>query len=253
MQKVVKNMDQMKKVCFGLICAMALPISAAQADALNVNQNGTLVELCASAQQEVENDAANVQISFKSEQRDKRIAADEVNKRMSAVMQKVKAAYPNIRVANQNYNTYQQYTSKGQSKDWTVEQSFTLESKNPKEVPALVSMVQEEGVTLSGMNAFLTPQATRVTQEKLYKAAFDDVRLRLSAMASAMSRPNTWQITHIETVGQRGCGGGGQYMSMMAARAPSAMPDEASKVSQPTFETEKQMVQLSLWVAAKMK
>ena len=245
-------MKNSKKILQTLAILAAAQTSYAHADGLNVNQNGTLVELCASAQQEVEQDAANVNVSFKSENRDKRIAADEVNKKMSAVIAQIKAEYPKIKIDNQNYNTYQQYTAKGQAKDWTVEQSFTLESKSPKEVPSLVSMIQEAGVTVNGMNAFLTPQAARATQEKLYQSAFDDVQLRLNAIATAMGKPNSWQIVHIDTTGQRGCGGGGQYTPMMSMRAKGAVEDAVS-VAPPVFEAGKQTVQLSLWVAAKMK
>lgn len=233
----------------GSISPMLLYSKSVQAEP--VNQSGTLVELCASAQQEVENNAANVQISFKAEHRDKRIAADQVNQRMSSLIQAVKSAYPTIKVTNQNYTTYQQYTPKGQSKDWTVEQSFLLESKNPKEVPALVSLVQETGITVGSMNAFLTPQETRTTQESLYKEAFNDIRTRLSTMSVAMSKPNAWQITHIDGTGQRGCGGAVHSLNMM--RSAKANLSDAVEVSQPTFETGKQTVQLSLWVAAKMK
>lgn len=217
-----------------------------------VNQSGTLVELCALAQQEVENNAVSVSISFKVEHRDKRVAADQVNQRMSSVIQAVKSAHPTIKVTNQNYTTYQQYTSKGQGKDWTVEQSFVLESRIPKEVPALVSLVQEAGMTVSHINSFLTPQATRAVQENLYKAAFDDVRTRLTAMSVAMNKPNTWQIMHVDGTGQRGCGGSIHGVSLMRS-AKANISDGAAEVSLPTFETEKQMVQLSLWVAAKMK
>lgn len=237
-------------------CLLALPfaglIMQAEAQTVsNINQTGTLVEMCASAQQEVEQDAANVQISYKAENRDKRIAADEVNKRMNAVIAQIKSDFPKVRIENQNYNTYQQYTPKGASKDWTVEQSFSLLSKNPKEVPSMVSLIQEAGVTVNGMNAYLTPEAAREAQEKLYNEAFDDVKLRLNAIAGAMGKNIAWDIVHVDTTGQRGCGGGGQYQPMMASRA--MMKDAAVEVAPPTFEAGKQMVQLSVWVAAKFK
>lgn len=245
-------MRQILKKCLQALPFVGLMSSAHAQTAPTINQTGTLVEMCASAQQEVEQDAADVQISYKSENRDKRIAADDVNKRMSAVIAQIKSEYPKVRIDNQNYNTYQQYTPKGQSKDWTVEQSFRLESRNPKEVPSMVSMIQEAGVTVNGMNAFLTPEAARAAQEKLYNEAFADVKLRLNAIAGAMDKPNAWQIVHIDTTGQRGCGGGGQYQPMMMKASRAAMAD-AVEVAPPTFEVGKQMVQLSLWIAAKMK
>ncbi|MGL4767780.1 MAG: SIMPL domain-containing protein [Formosimonas sp.] len=241
-----------KKFYKGLLLAAMAQGSVAYANGLNVNQTGTLVELCASAQQEVAQDAANVNVSFKVEHKDKRVAADEVNKTMSALVTQIKSAYPNVKITNQNYNTYQQYTPKGQAKDWTVEQSFVLESKNPKEVPSLVSMVQEAGVVVNGMNAFLTPQAARAAQEKLYKTAFDDVNGRLGLLANAMGKPSAWQIVHIDTTGQRGCGGG-MPMPMMASAKMLGAAASAVEVAPPAFEAGKEMVSLSMWVAAKLK
>ena len=238
-------------------CLLSLPFtglllqnSHAQT-ANNINQSGTLVELCAAAQQDVMQDAANVQVSYKAENRDKRIAADDVNKKMTSVIALIKAQYPKIEITNQNYNTYQNYNQKGQSKDWIVHQSFTLESKNPTEVPSLVSMLQEAGVTINGMNSYVSPATAKAAQQKLYAQAFDDVNLRLRAMSDAMGKPNAWRIVHIDTTGARGCGGG---VSAMYARAPMlAKSAEAVDVAEPTLEISRDTIQLSLWIAAKMK
>ena len=88
-------------------CLLSLPFtglllqnSHAQT-ANNINQSGTLVELCAAAQQDVMQDAANVQVSYKAENRDKRIAADDVNKKMTSVIALIKAQYPKIEITNQ--------------------------------------------------------------------------------------------------------------------------------------------------------
>ncbi|TDR32385.1 putative secreted protein [Hydromonas duriensis] len=233
-----------------MVGAVQAPLAFAQN--VNVNQNGTLVEMCAMAQQEVEQDRANVQVSYKFENRDKRIAADEVNKTMTAVIQRIKTSFPEVKIDNQNYNTYQQHTSKGQAKEWTVEQTFTLESKNPKEVPSLVSMLQEAGITINGMNSFVAPETAQRMQEKLYNEAFKDVQLRLSAISSGMGRSNAWQIVHIDTTGQRGCGAG-RPMPMMAVYRKAMMDESPLAVAAPSFEAGKEAVQLSLWVAAKMK
>ncbi|AXF86514.1 hypothetical protein DTO96_102269 [Ephemeroptericola cinctiostellae] len=242
-------------------CLLALPFAGlfvqagtANAQTLNnINQNGTLVELCASAQQDIMQDSANVNVSYKAENRDKRIAADEVNKKMTEAIRLVKANYPKVDISNQNYNTYQSYTPKGQSKDWTVEQSFLLESKNPSEVPALVSLLQESGVTINGMNTFLSPEAAKAAQQKLYSQAFDDVQMRLRSISEAMGKPNAWQITHIDMTGSRGCGGGGGGMEFMRAKSMLAAAPAAMDVAEPTVEPSKQTIQLSLWIAAKMK
>lgn len=237
-------------------CLLALPfaglfVTYAHAQAAPVNQNGTLVEMCASAQQEVEQDAAQASISYKIDNTDKRIAADAVNKKMTALINDIKAQYPSIEFGSQNYNTYQQYTPQGKSKTWTVEQSFSIATKKPKDMPAVVAMAQTAGVELNGLSAYLTPEATRLNQEKLYGQAFADVTLRLNAITKAMGRDSSWQIVHIDTTGQHGCGNGGGYVPMM--RSMAAKSADAMEVSQPTLEQGKQTVQLSLWVAAKLK
>lgn len=224
---------------------------AVHAEVLPINQSGTLIEMCASAQQDVEQDAAQASIHYKVENSDKRLAADAVNKKMTALINLIKVQYPSIEFSNQSYNTYQQYTPQGQTKNWTVDQSFNIITKQPKDMTAVVAMAQTAGVELNGLNAYLSPEAARSNQEKLYGQAFADVTLRLNAITKAMGRDSAWQILHVDTTGQHGCGNGGGYVSMKMAR--SSMAIESLKVAEPTLEQGKESVQLNVWVAAKLK
>ena len=244
-------MNPMIKTCLIAIPFAGLFLQNAHAQTKNnINQSGTLVELCASAQQEVLQDSADVRASYSVENRDKRLAANEVNQKMTEVVQRIKAQYPQIEIDTQNYNSYQQYTRKGRSEDWTVQQTFKLKSKSPSEVPSLVSMLQEAGVTINGMNAYVSPAAAKLSQQKLYAQAFDDVNLRLRAMSQGMGKANTWRITHIDATGARGCGGNQMQSVAYGLAVKSA---DAVEVAEPTLEIGRDTIQLSLWIAAKMK
>ena len=107
-------------------------------------------------------------------------------------------------------------------------------------------------MTINGMNTFLSPEAAKAAQQKLYSQAFEDVQMRLRSISEAMGKPNAWQITHIDMTGSRGCGGGGG-MEFMRAKTMLAAAPAAMDVAEPTVEPSKQTIQLSLWIAAKMK
>ena len=113
--------------------------------------------------------------------------------------------------------------------------------------------MQEAGVVIGGMNTFLSPAAAKAAQQKLYSQAFEDVQMRLRSISEAMGKPNAWQITHIDMTGSRGCGGGGGMEFMRAKGAMLAAAPAAMDVAEPTVEPSKQTIQLSLWIAAKMK
>lgn len=101
-----------------------------QAETVNINQNGSLVEMCASAEKQVAHDTAVMSVEMVATERDKVQAADKVNATMAQAVRMIKQKYPAVVFENANYKTYQERDEDGQPiKKWTVRQSYTLTSK----------------------------------------------------------------------------------------------------------------------------
>ena len=92
--------------CLSLSCAVA------QAETVAINQNGSLVEMCTSAEKMVAHDSAMMNVDFSVNERDKVQVADKVNRTMSQAMQLIKQ-YRSVTVENQSYNTYQERDEDG--------------------------------------------------------------------------------------------------------------------------------------------
>ena len=94
------------------LSGLSLAYGVAQAETVAINQNGSLVEMCASAEKMVMHDAAMMNVDFSANERDKVQAADKVNRTMSQAMQLIKQ-YRSVTVENQSYNTSQERDDDG--------------------------------------------------------------------------------------------------------------------------------------------
>ena len=240
---------------------IALLASFMQAQAQNVpniNQTGTLVELCAQADEEVVQDRARVLLSFVSTKQDKKSAANQVNQKMTEVLAALKAQFPAAQVTNQSYNTSPAaYDHVGKVGSWRVRQGLVIELNTVDEISNVVQMLQNQNVVIDDVQQFASNELYKQTQERLYVKAFDDVRMRLSGMAKGLGKSDLWEIVHINSTGQGACAGPYQDEHLMRrhSKSNSGMQPVADSlsVSNATFSTVQETVAVSLWVAAKMK
>ncbi len=236
-----------------LLIALLATLTQAQAQNVpNINQTGTLVELCGQADEEVVQDRARVSVSFASTKQDKKSAANQVNQKMTEVLAALKAQYPAAQVMNQSYNTSQDYDDSGKApRRWTVTQAFQLEITGLDEVPDVVQTLQNLNMVIGGVDQFVSKELRKHTQERLYVNAFEDVQMRLAAMSKGLGKSDAWEIVHINSTGQSACASqGGMY-----TRNNSVMMDATavSSVAKTSFVQGKETVAVHLWIAAKMK
>ena len=186
----------------GLSCAYSL----AQAETVAINQNGSLVEMCASAEKMVSHDSAMMNVDYSAQERDKVQAADKVNRTMSQALQLIKK-YNSVTVENQYYNTNQESDKNDKLKNrWNVQQSFSLTGKNLDEMSALAAQLQSMGVNVSNMQTFLTPEGRRLAEQELSDEAFSDVKARIATVAKAFDQPvSAWRIAHMDILPNNPC------------------------------------------------
>ena len=235
------------------IAAGFIAIGQAQAQTTAINQNGSLVEMCASAQMQVPHDKATASISVSSTQRDKIQAADVVNGTMKEAIQFIKQKYPRVSIENQVYNTYQERDKNGQLVSrWTVAQGYSLVSKNVADIPALVAQLQGMGVNVSGMSTYLSTEGRRLATQQLDEMAFADVKTRIASVAKAFGQPaSAWRIAHMNIMPNNPCNSFGRTYAAAPVMMKASM--EADAVEQPELVSGQEEMSVNFYIAVRAK
>ena len=227
----------------------------AQAETVNINQNGSLVEMCANAEKQVTHDTGAMNFDMTVSERDKVQAADKVNSTMAQAVRMIKQKYPKAVFENQNYNTYQERDEDGQLiKKWTVQQSYSLTSKNLTDITEIAAQLQGMGINVSNMNTYLSPEGRRLTAQQLDDMAFADVKARIASVAKAFGQPvSAWRVAHMNTMPNNPCNVGGR----MYAAAPMAMKANmdmaAESVAQPQLVEGRESMSVNFYIALRAK
>ena len=234
------------------LSGLSLTCAVAQAETVAINQNGSLVEMCASAEKMVAHDAAMMNVDFSVQNRDKVQAADSVNRTMSQAMQLIKQ-YRSVTVENQSYNTSQERDKDGQlTNKWLVQQSFSLTGKDLNDMAELASKLQAMGVNVGGMSSYLSPEGRRVAEQKLNDEAFADVKSRIATVAKAFGQPvGAWRIAHMNIMPNNPCSGYGGRM--YAAAAAPMMREKTADVAEPELVQGREQMQVNFYIAVRAK
>ena len=232
--------------CLSLSCAVA------QAETVAINQNGSLVEMCTSAEKMVAHDSSMMNVDFSANERDKVQAADKVNRTMSQAMQLIKQ-YRIVMDENQNYSTYQERDEDGKLMNkWVVQQSFSLTGKDLNEMAELASKLQTMGVNVGSLSSYLSPEGRRAAEQKLNDEAFANVKARIATVAKAFGQPvSAWRIAHMNIMPNNPCsgyGGGRTY----AAEAMS-MRGKNEDVAKPELVQGREQMQVNFYIAVRAK
>ncbi len=233
---------------------LGLSATHVHADTVNINQNGSLVEMCASAEKQITHDTAVISIDFAAHERDKKQAADSVNRNMAQAVQMIKAQYPSMVFENPSYSTYQEHDEQGQLINrWTVQQAYTLSSKRLTDVSELAAKLQGMGINVSSMSTYLSPEGRRQAAQQLDEMAFADVKSRIASVAKAFGQPvSAWRVAHMNTMPNNPCNG---YSGRVyAASAPMMKAERASdSVAQPELVEGRETMNVSFYIALRAK
>ena len=233
------------------LSALSLAYGVAQAETVGINQNGSLVEMCASAEKMVMHDAAQMDVDFSVNERDKVQAADKVNRTMSQAMQLIKQ-YRSVTLENQSYNTSQERDSDGKLiNKWQVQQSFSLTGKDLNDMAELASKLQTIGVNVSNMSSYLSPEGRRAAEQKLNDEAFADVKSRIATVAKAFGQPvGAWRIAHMNIMPNNPCSG---YGGRMYAAEAMSMRAKSEDVAVPELVQGREQMRVNFYIAVRAK
>ena len=226
----------------------------AQAQTVSINQNGSLVEMCASAEKQVAHDTAVMNIEMVATERDKVQAADKVNATMAQAVRMIKQKYPTVVFENANYNTYQERDEDGQPiKKWTVRQSYTLTSKKITDITEIAAQLQGMGIQVGSMNTYLSPEGRRLAALQLDDMAFADVKARIASVAKAFGQPvSAWRVAHMNTMPNNPCNGySGRMYAAPAAMMKAEMVSDA--VAQPELVEGRESMAVNFYIAVRAK
>lgn len=226
----------------------------AQAETVSINQNGSLVEMCASAEKQVAHDTAVMNIEMVATERDKVQAADKVNATMAQAVRMIKQRYPAVVFENANYNTYQERDEDGQPiKKWTVRQSYTLTSKKITDITEIAAQLQGMGIQVGSMNTYLSPEGRRLVSQQLDEMAFADVKARIASVAKAFGQPvSAWRVAHMNTMPNNPCNG---YSNRTYVKAAAIDPGYLSSndVVQPELIEGRESMSVNFYIAVRAK
>ena len=215
-------------VLAGLI-GLSVATQVTQAQSVAINQNGSLVEMCASADKQVVHDIGVLNIDMSATDTSRVQAADKVNATMARAVKQIQQQYPEVVFDNANYNTYQERDKNGvPTSKWTVQQSYTLSSKLISSIPQIAAQIQGMGINVGSMSTHLSPEGRRLAAQNLDEMAFADVKARIESVAKAFGQSsNDWRVAHMNTMPNNPCNG---YSGRVYAAAP-AMMEKSSMAS----------------------
>ena len=156
------------------IAALAIAVPAFAADPQPIVP---MVNVSASATQNVANDRMHAWLRAEADHPDPARAAAEVNARVGKALARVKGA-AGIEVTTSGYSSYQ-FTEKNQPSRWRVQQTITLEGSDFASMAALVSRLQaDDALVLSGMNFAVSREARQKAEDALTQQAIKSWQAR---------------------------------------------------------------------------
>ncbi|MBP7768309.1 SIMPL domain-containing protein [Candidatus Woesebacteria bacterium] len=181
------------------------------------------ITVSASAQMEQKNEIAQFYAGVTASNADKQIAIDEVNKKMTEVMGKLKEfGIPESDIKTQSVSVYQdqeQVNEGGRQRyvpgSWRANNSIQIKLKDGTRTSDLLAVLSGSGLTdISGPNFMVDPMNDAPSAELLQKAV-DKARVKADALAQASGRTVTKVLNITE--------GGSSYSYPMMDKAMGGM------------------------------
>ncbi len=212
-----------------LLIGLAAFIASAAAQAPSVASNATVLHLTETAERNVPRDRLRVDLAVEISDPDAAKVQAEINRRMTAVLARVKSA-PDIAVETNGYTVYQERPDKAPPR-WHGSQSVSLVSKDFTPLLALVGTLQQDGLVITGLAPELSREAEQSVEDELTDSALARLQKRAARIAASLG-------TTIDTLRDVRIGNAGTPQPVMRAMAttggmsasppPVAVPGEAT-------------------------
>ncbi len=253
----------MKKI---LISAMTLVILISQAhaqegskSALDLPPGQTLVNLSASERVEVQQDLLVASLQYQAENKNARILQNDINTLMKKVVDKAKT-YKDVKISTQQYYVYPyeplpapvpmdgrlQKKIEKPEKTWRGSQGLMLESKNADDLLELTGMLQDMGLTMSGLSYTVSTELMETTHDALMEKALMKLKTKAGRAARALGKSQTELIeVNIDS--------GGYYPQPMPMMKTMAMGTTMEAMAAPVAEPESSDINLTVSARALLK
>lgn len=208
------------------------------------------------------NDEATLTFTALETGRDKAAAASLVNKKMKQGADIVRAQDGTAKLMTLNYTTSPVYKKvKGQSTDseenegrdivgWKVSQSLTVTTKDLAGLPRMVAAAQ--GILgFGGINFHLSDAVGKSLDDQRIVSAYQNLNERIASLAKAMGR-KVGDAT-LQTVDVEGAGDSGSTPELGRASFRFRANENASAVTEPSFEPGETTLQMHIIGKVKFK
>jgi len=246
--------------------ALVLAFSAAHAQTLpSPATSGTMVVVPAFGEVKHANDQATVVFAVEEHDKDKKAAADRVNRKMKEGTEIVRRADPNAELKTQGYYTYPVYPEVppqpvGRTTQqpvapvpiaWRVGQYLEVKTTNLAALPKTAAAAQKV-LQVNGVNFGLSPELLKRLDDQRIAATYKNLNERIVSIAKAMGRQPTDAV--LDTVDFEGSGNyAGDAAAPQAMMMRSAKREMADEMSEPSFEPGETTLQMRLVGKVKFK
>jgi uncharacterized protein len=227
----------MKKIITVVLCSLLVtPVFAQQT-------KGTVVMVSGSGEVKADNDQVVATFFVEEQDKDKTVAASQVNQKMKQGTEIAQKADPEGKLATRGYYTYPVYSETSANNKarvitgWRVGQYLELTTKNIQQLASTVAAVQRV-LALNGVSFGLSDEAMQRLDAARLDSAYKHMLERAQIIAKAMGR-NINEAT-IEMIDVDGIGGihpqpRAMATPMMAKNMSAGVPETSFEAGESTL------------------
>jgi predicted secreted protein len=218
------------------ILAATLLMAAAATPALAAD-NGTLLELTATAQREVGNDQVDATLYVQDNQREPGPLADRLNRAVTQALAGARA-YPAVQASSGSYSSWPDYDKDGKIQGWQGRAEVKLKSKDFVQCAQLVALLQKN-MLLQSVDFSVAPETRKKTEQQLLPEAIAQLQATAGVAAQALGK-------HRVTVKALQIGDGGAMPRPMMAMMAKRTDAPASSVATPDWQAGQSVLQMQV-------
>lgn len=176
-------------------CMAMCSVSAEGLFTLRPLDQGSELEMPATAQMSFANDKATLFFYVQSENSDLSQVQNEVNAKVAAGEKAIRDFSSIATIESAEYSTYPVWSKakEGESAKivgWTVRQGIKVTTEDVKGVASLVQVAQSAELALNSVNFGLREETRQLADDKLLAAALEALNRRVQVTAEAMNLPS---------------------------------------------------------------
>lgn len=232
---------------------VASPCAFAQHAMVPGEERATVVTLGETARREIRQDRLRMQLRIEQTGADAARVQADVNRRMTAALDKIRAAAASapeggVRFETGGYWIHQERIGDTREMRWRGAQTLTLTGSDAAAILALGARLQADGALTAGLGWELSVEGRRGAEDELTTEAIARLRARASAVAGALGG----SVMRFARIAIGDTGGERPPPILRAMGAPAARsgapPDPVAIAAEPGLETVQVAIQADIVV-----